>query len=189
MVAALGSVLGSVLTVALLFLGAIVFLPNHIYPELLSTTILASALPMAQRGLLLALLGVLATLAGAAIETALSGGYNLCQFFGLPWGKTEPPAKVRIFTITWVGMMLAALVIAASGVKALTLVNISVIFGMVVLPFTYYPILRVAEDKKVMGKYVNSKFGTALGGLFLLLITAAAIAAIPLMIVTHSGQP
>jgi len=85
--------------------------------------------------------------------------------------------------------MLAALVIAASGVKALTLVNISVIFGMVVLPFTYYPILRVAEDKKVMGKYVNSKFGTALGGLFLLLITAAAIAAIPLMIVTHSGQP
>jgi Mn2+/Fe2+ NRAMP family transporter len=80
-------------------------------------------------------------------------------------------------------------VIAASGVKALTLVNISVIFGMVVLPFTYYPILRVAEDKKVMGKYVNSKFGTALGGLFLLLITAAAIAAIPLMIVTHSGQP
>jgi hypothetical protein len=41
----------------------------------------------------------------------------------------------------------------------------------------------------MMGKHVNSKFDTAVGIAFLILITAAAITAIPLMIVTHSGKP
>lgn len=41
--------------------------------------------------MILALLGTLACLSGAAIETALSGGYNLCQFFNLRWGKNLPP--------------------------------------------------------------------------------------------------
>jgi manganese transport protein len=40
-----------------------------------------------------------------------------------------------------------------------------------------------------MGKHVNSRFNTILGIVFLALITAAAAAAIPLMIFTHSGQP
>jgi Mn2+/Fe2+ NRAMP family transporter len=189
MVASLGSVLGSLLTAALLVLGAMVFLPTHIYPKLLSTTILAGALPFAEKGLTLALLGVLATLAGAAIETALSGGYNLCQFFSKPWGKTQPPNKVRLYTTTWIAILLVALVIVATGIRPLLLVNISVVFGMVVLPLTYYPILRVAGDKKIMGKHVNSRFDDFLGIVFLLLITAAAVAAIPLMIITHSGQP
>ena len=189
MVASLGSVLGSLLTAALLVLGAMVFLPTHIYPKLLSTTILAGALPFAEKGLTLALLGVLATLAGAAIETALSGGYNLCQFFRRPWRKTQPPNKVRLYTTTWIAILLVALVIVATGIRPLLLVNISVVFGMVVLPLTYYPILRVAGDKKIMGKHVNSRFDDFLGIVFLLLITAAAVAAIPLMIITHSGQP
>jgi Mn2+/Fe2+ NRAMP family transporter len=57
------------------------------------------------------------------------------------------------------------------------------------MPLTYYPILQVAADKNVMGKHVNSRSDTIVGIVFLLLITAAAIAAIPLMILTHSGQP
>ena len=60
---------------------------------------------------------------------------------------------------------------------------------MVIMPLTYYPILFVAADKNVMGEHVNSKFDTIIGIVFLGLITAAAIAAIPLMILTHSGQP
>ncbi|HUK42636.1 MAG TPA: hypothetical protein VLX11_16390 [Candidatus Acidoferrales bacterium] len=71
----------------------------------------------------------------------------------------------------------------------LKLVNISVVFGMVVMPLTYYPIMRVAMDRQIMRRHVNSRTDTALGVLFLLLITLAAFAAIPLMILTDSGQP
>jgi Mn2+/Fe2+ NRAMP family transporter len=60
---------------------------------------------------------------------------------------------------------------------------------MVVMPFTYYPILRIAADKNVMGKHVNSRTNTIIGMLFLALITLAAAAAIPLMLLTHFGRP
>lgn len=189
MVAAFGSVLGAALTSALLVLGALIFLPHGIFPELLSTTVMAGAFPFGQKALILALMGTMACLAGAAVETALSGAYNACQFFNLRWGKNQPAKAVPAYTLAWIGMFVLAWLIAASGLRPLQLVDISIIFGMVVLPVTYYPVLRVAADKDVMGKHVNRKLDTIVGTIFLLLITVAAIVAIPLMIATHSGKP
>jgi len=94
-----------------------------------------------------------------------------------------------VYTAVWITMITAAFAIGLSGVRPLTLVNISVIFGMVVMPFTYYPILRVAADKNIMGKHVNGLADTIVGIIFLGLITIAASAAIPLMILTQSGEP
>jgi hypothetical protein len=45
MVASFGSILGSLLTVALMAVAALVLYPRGIFPELLSTTILAGAFP------------------------------------------------------------------------------------------------------------------------------------------------
>lgn len=87
MVASLGSILGSLLTVALL--GAIIFLPRHIFRQLLNTAVMAGSFPYAGKVLVLALLGAMACIAGAAIETAMSGAYNVCQFYNLDWGKCE----------------------------------------------------------------------------------------------------
>jgi Mn2+/Fe2+ NRAMP family transporter len=189
MVAAFGSVLGSVLTVALMALGAILFLPRHIFPQLLSTAVMAGAFPFAGKALMIALVGAMACIGGAAVETALSGAYNICQFFNLEWGKDRRTKDVRAFTAAWLGMLGFSLLIAVTGVRPLTLVNISIVFGMVVMPFTYYPILRAAADRRIMGKHLNSRFVTVLGWIFLVLITGAAIAAIPLMILTHGGTP
>jgi Mn2+/Fe2+ NRAMP family transporter len=189
LVSAFGSVLGSVLTGALLLLGVLIFLPRGIFPQMLSTAAMVSAFPFGERALVLGLCGVIACLAGAAVETALSGAYNLCQFFNFAWGKNQPPKAVPVFTAAWLGMFAVALGIAATGVRPLELVNISIIFGMAIMPLTYYPILRVAADKNIMGEHVNSRMNTIAGAAFLVLITIAAIAAIPLMIATHSGRP
>jgi Mn2+/Fe2+ NRAMP family transporter len=189
MVASMGSVLGSLLTVGLLALGALVFLPRGIFPQMLSTTTMAGAFPFAKKALVIALIGTLACISGATVETALSGAYNVCQFFNLNWGKNQPVKSVPVYTATWIAMFVMALIIALTGVRPLQLVNFSIVFGMVIMPLTYYPILRVASDKRVMGKHVNNTFDTIVGVIFLLLITGAAIAAIPLMILTHSGQP
>jgi Mn2+/Fe2+ NRAMP family transporter len=189
MTAAFGSSLGAVLSIGLLVLGILVFLPRGIFPDQLSTTIMAGALPFRQKGLVLALIGTLACLSGAAVETALSGAYNVCQFFNLPWGKSRPPGSAPVYTATWIAMFIIACLLAVTGVRPLGLINISVIFAMVIMPLTYYPILRVAADKAIMGKHVNSKADTIVGVVFMALITIAAAAAIPLMIVTHSGRP
>ena len=189
MVASLGSVLGSLLTVALTILGAVLFLPRRIFPELLSTTIVAGAFPFGRKALVIALLGALACIGGAAIETALSGAYNACQFYNFDWGKNRRARDVPVFTVVWVAMLGLALIIALTGIRPLKLVNISIIFGMVVMPLTYYPILRAAAKKSIMGKHANTRFDTVMGMVFLILITLAALAAIPLMLLTHSGQP
>jgi manganese transport protein len=189
MVASLGSILGSFLTVALMILGTMLFMPRRIFPQSLSSAVMAGAFPFTGKALVIAMLGAMACIGGAAVETALSGAYNVCQFFNLNWGKNRAAKDVPVFTAGWVGMLAIALVIALTGVRPLTLVNISIIFGMVVMPLTYYPILQTAADPNIMGKHANSRVVSVLGMIFLVLITVAAIAAIPLMILTHGGQP
>jgi manganese transport protein len=188
MVASLGSLFGSLLTVALMVLGALWFLPHQILPQMLSTVVMAGIFPFGHKALVLALLGITACIGGAAVETALSGSYNFCQFFNIEWSKNRPVREVRIFTIGWLVMLGLALIIAVSGVRPLTLVNTSVIFGLAVMPLTYYPILRAATDKQTMGKHANTRFNSIVGAVFLLIITIAAVAAIPLMILTRSGR-
>ena len=68
------------------------FLPKGISPEFLGTPALAAEHALGQVGLLLALVGILFAVGGAAIETSFSGAYNLAQFFGWRWGKKERPA-------------------------------------------------------------------------------------------------
>ena len=169
--------------------GAMVFLPKGIYPVLLSTTNLAGALPLGRAGLLLGLAGTLACLTGAAIETAMAAGYTACQIYDLPRGKKLRPGEAPVFTALWAGTLAVGVLAVLVGVRPLTLVNLSVVFGMVLMPMTYYPILRTAMDKSVMGRNVNRKIDTVLGGVMLVLITVAAAAAIPLMILTRSGSP
>lgn len=188
-VASFGSILGALLTIALLILGAMVFLPRGIFPELLSTTTMAGALPFGKAGLLMALTGTLACLAGAAVETALSGAYNYCQFFNLPWGKNRAAREVKTFTKYWTGALGIGVLVLLANVSPLQLVNVSVVFGMVLMPFTYYPILRIAMDKKIMGKHANGRGDNILGVAILVLVFIAAVVAIPLMIATNFGKP
>jgi manganese transport protein len=166
-----------------------VFWPQHRFPEQLSAAVSGIATPFGRTGYLLVLVGPLACLAGATVETMLSGAYNVCQFYNLPWGKNHKARDVRTFSLTWLGMLFVATLLVLSGFDPLKLVNISGVFGMVVMPLTYWPTMRVAMDKAVMKRHVNSRVDTAVGILFLILITFAALAAIPLMIVTDSGQP
>jgi manganese transport protein len=188
-VASLGSCLGSILTCALVVVAVIVFLPRGIFPDAISTAPLPIASAYSARAVTIALLGCLACITGAAVETALSGAYNICQFYNLAWGKNLELKKAPVFTATWMALLAVATVIAITGIKPLTLVDFSIVFGMVIMPFTYYPILTTAGDRNVMGKHANGKPYSIVGWLFLALITAASIASIPLMVVTGGGKP
>src|SRR6185312_10931184 len=98
MVASLGSILGALLTAALLILGVLIFLPRGIFPLTLNAASLTVAFPFGSTALVLGLLGCMACVSGAAVETSLSGAYNLCQFYKLPWGKSLPARSAPVFT-------------------------------------------------------------------------------------------
>ena len=64
----------------------------------------------------------------------------------------------------------------------------SIVFSAVALPLTYFPILVISNDPDYMGDKVNGRISNTLGTLFLIVILVAAVAAIPLMLLTKAGQ-
>jgi len=186
--AMIGYGLGGFLSFALMITAGALFLPLGIEPELIGTVALGSQVPLGEIGLLLALVGILFAVGGAAIDTCFSGAYNLAQFFGWEWGKYRRPSGAPRFTLAWVGLLVLALLVIMSGIDPVLLTEYAVIFSVVALPLTYVPILLVANDRAYMGRYVNGRLANAFGLLYLLVILAVAVSAIPLMILTNQGQ-
>jgi len=186
--AGIGFVLGGVLAMALIVVGAAMYLPQGLDPQRLSSAVFGAAVPLGRIGFVFALAGIFFAVGGAAVETALAAGYNIAQFFGIRWGKRLDPGEVPLFTLCWMTAIVLGMALAASGINPVEIVEYSTVFAVVVLPFSYYPVLRLADDPKVMGKHVNAPVIRVLGWAYLVLICAAALAAIPLMIVTHMGQ-
>jgi manganese transport protein len=185
--AMIGYGLGGFLSFALMIVSAVVFLPEGISPELLGTPPLAAEHALGQVGLLLALVGILFAVGGAAIETSFSGAYNLAQFFGWRWGKKERPAAASRFTLSWLVIFALGLLVVITGYDPVKLTEYSVIFSVVALPLTYLPILLVANDRTYMGAQVNGRLANILGGIYLVVILAVAVAAIPLLVLTNGG--
>jgi len=183
-----GFTLGSLLAVALVSLGVTVFDPLHIEPQLPGVAALPVALAFGKAGLLVALAGLFFAFAGAAIETCLSGAYSLAQFFGWPWGRFRGHAGAPRFTIAWIATFVLAALLIASGVDPVTVVEYSIVFSVVILPLTYFPLLLVAGDPRVMGPHVNGRLSSWLGWFYLVLVTITALAAIPLLVLTHGGR-
>ena len=186
--AIIGYALGGLLSIALMMTAAQLFLPRGIDPASLATVALGAEIPFGEIGLVLALVGILFAVGGAAVDTCFAGAYNLAQFLGWEWGLYRGAARAPRFTISWIVLLALGTLVIMSGIDAVMLTEYSVIFSVVALPLTYIPILLVANDKIYMGEYVNGKLGNAFGLFYLVVILIVAAAAIPLMMLTNMGQ-
>jgi manganese transport protein len=183
----IGFPLGGLLTTAIAACAAIVLLPQAIEVTSLSQV----ALPVAQAGgkvaLAFAIVGMLAATFGAALETTLSSGYTLAQYFGWSWGKFRRPADAARFHLSMIICLIIAVGVLLTGADPILITEYSVVFSAIALPLTYLPILIIANDPQYMGDHVNGKTTNAFGMVYLVIILVAAIAAIPLMIITGAG--
>jgi Mn2+/Fe2+ NRAMP family transporter len=185
--AILGFGLGGILSVAIMTTSAQVFLGRGVQPDLIGTTALSVQIPFGETGLLLALLGILFAVGGAAIDASFSGAYNLAQFLGWEWGKYRPPSKAGRFTLAWLFMFSLAFLIIVTGIDPLQVTEYAVVFSVVVLPLTYLPVLLIARDRTYMGEHANGRFASAIGWLYMGVIAIVALAAIPLLLATNAG--
>jgi manganese transport protein len=186
--AIIGYSLGGVLSCALMIMAGALFYPRGITPESLGTVGLGAEVPLGQVGLVLALIGVLFAVGGAAIDSAFSGAYNVAQFFGWEWGKYRRPVDAPRFAVGWMAMLVAGFLIIVTGVDPIQVTEYSVIFSVVALPLTYVPILLVANDRAYMGRHANGRIANVFGIGYLAVILVISVAAIPLMIITNMGQ-
>jgi Mn2+/Fe2+ NRAMP family transporter len=180
--------LGGFLSFSLMIAAGALFYPLGIEPQFIGTVAMGAQVPLGTIGLLLALIGILFAVGGAAIDTCFSGAYNLAQFFGWEWGKSRRPRNASRFTLAWGVLLALALLVIMTGIDPVMLTEYAVIFSVVALPLTYIPILLVANDSSYMGRYSNGRLANVFGLIYLVVILVVAITAIPLMILTHQGQ-
>jgi manganese transport protein len=186
--AIIGYGLGGILSFFLMIVGGALFLPHGIEPESLGTVALGAEVPLGTIGLILALVGILFAVSGAAIDTLFAGAYNIAQFFGWEWGRYRSNVGAPRFTAAWMMMLLVACALVLTGVDPVQLTEYAVIFAVVALPLTYLPILLVANDRAYMGTHANGPIANILGIGYFVLILAVALSAIPLLILTNVGQ-
>ena len=186
--AIIGYGLGGFLSFTLMVTGGTLFLQQGIQPDFLGSIALGAEVPLGEIGLLLALVGILFAVGGASIDTLFAGAYNLAQFLGWEWGRYRSPSGAPRFTLTWMVILVLALGIVMTGVDPVQLTEYAVIFSVVALPLTYLPILLVANDRAYMGRYANGRLTNVLGIVYLVIILAVSLSAIPLMILTNVGQ-
>jgi Mn2+/Fe2+ NRAMP family transporter len=183
----IGFPLGGMLSLAIAGSSWLALGPYQVSVDSLGQVGLPVAIALGKVGLAIVLLGFVAATFGAACETGLSTGYSIAQYFGWQWGKfVRPREAARFHFVIALGTLLAAAILI-TGVDPIMVSEASVVFSAVALPLTYFPILIIANDPDYMGKHVNGRFANFMGLIVLVFVMVAALAAIPLLILTNMG--
>ena len=183
----IGFPLGGLLSLAIMASAHLVLAPADIGVDRLSQVALPVVTAVGRVGLAVVLVGIFAATFGAALETSLSAGYVVAQYFGWPWGKRQRPVDAaRFHAVVLVALMIAAAV-GLTSIDPIKVTEYSIVFSAVALPLTYFPILVLANDPEYLGDQTNGRLRNLLATVYLVVIVAAAVAAIPLMIATKGG--
>jgi Mn2+/Fe2+ NRAMP family transporter len=183
----IGFPLGGFLSLALMALATLVLEPRGISADTLGQAALPTVVALGEVGLALIIVGFFAATFGAALETSLSAGYTVAQFFGWQWGKLVRPREASRFHLVILGSIGIAVAIALTAVDPVKVTEYSIVLSAAALPLTYLPILLVANDPDYMGDAVNGRFGNAIASVYLVILVLVSLATIPLMIVTKAG--
>lgn len=186
--AIIGFALGGILAAALVVVGAQYLQPNGVDPDSLGAVVLSAMHAFGQTGVVLALVGIVFAVGGAAIETCLAAAYNLAQYLRWPWGKRKSPLAAPRWYASSALLFLAGYALVATGIDPVQLTEYAVLLSAVVLPLSYWPLLRAAQDPELMGEYVNGHLANVLGWVFLAVICVVAVAAPVLIVATRGGN-
>ena len=182
-----GFPLGGLLSIALMAGASLVLGPRGISVDALSQVALPTAFALGKIGLAVLLVGIFAATFGAALETALSSGYTVAQYFGWQWGKFVRPRDASRFHTLVLATIVVASIIGMSGVDPVKVTEYSIVLSAAALPLTYFPILVIANDPDYMGDRCNGRLANSLGFVYLVILSVVAVATIPLMIITKAG--
>lgn len=113
------------------------------------------------------------------VIVALSTAYAFTEFFGVSGSLDASFTKSRIFYLTFlVQILIAAAVVLLPFVSLFRLAIISQFANALLLPFILFYLLKLTNDKSIMGTYVNNIFQHRFAILSIVLISISSIVAI-----------
>ncbi len=185
--AIVGMGFGSLGSIALVFLGAMVLQPLNISSSTLGELGLAMAKPFGQIGTYLFAGALLATCLGAAFEVSLAVSYNIAQGFGWEWGENKKPVDAPRFNLVLLIFLLIAVGIGLLGMDPLQLALLASTVIALFLPFSLFPFLVIMNDRDYLGSKTNGRFTNIAMIVILLMAFLVAIVSLPLVIVSGGG--
>jgi Mn2+/Fe2+ NRAMP family transporter len=181
-VAGLGMSFGSIVSIGLLIVSAMVFLPRGIEIDSYEQVALILTGLFGYWGFILFVASLGITCLGAAMEVSLDMGYIVSQAFGWNWSENQHPQEDARFSTTYTVCIFASSLLMLARIDPLKLTLFTMALTAVILPLVIIPFLILMNDEHYLGKHRNGFIGNAVIILIIGLTFILAVVAIPLEI-------
>jgi Mn2+/Fe2+ NRAMP family transporter len=178
---------GSIGSIALVVLCAIVLQPLNIQASTLGEIGLTMAKPFGIIGSLLFASVLFATCLGASFECVLALSYNIAQGFGWQWGENKKPVEAARFNLVIIVFLLIAFAIGSLGFDPLQLALFASTVIALFLPFSLLPFLVIMNDPQYLGDKINGRWTNIAILVILVVAFVVAVVSIPLELLTGGG--
>ena len=181
-IATAGMSFGSILSVAVLIVSAMVLLPRGIQVEHYSQLPLILIDTFGYWGFLLFAASLGIACLGAALEITLEIAYMVAQGFGWNWSENQRPLEEARFSLVYIIVIILGALLVVVGIDPLKLTIFSMALTAATLPVAIVPFLFLMNDKSYMHEHRNSIFSNVVVLLIIGLAFVLAIVTIPLEI-------
>jgi Mn2+/Fe2+ NRAMP family transporter len=183
----LGMGFGSIGSIAIIVLGAIVLRPLNISGSTLGEVGLPMAKAFGVIGTTLFAVALFATCFGAALEVVLGVSYLIAQGFGWEWSENKKPVEAARFNLTLILFLLVAVLIGLRGTDPLQLALLASTVIALELPVALFPFLVLMNDPQYLGDKINGRWTNIAIIVILLLACIVALISLPLEILSGGG--
>jgi Mn2+/Fe2+ NRAMP family transporter len=181
-IASTGMSFGSLISVAVLILGALVFPPRGMHADHYSQLALLLQDALGHWGFILFVSSLGIACLGAALEITLEVAYFAAQGFGWNWSENQPPKKEARFSLAYTIVILLGVLIVLTGIDPLNLTILSMALTAATLPLSIVPFLILMNDRHYLEEHTNGWFSNTVVILIILLAFVLAVISIPLQI-------
>lgn len=177
-----GMSFGSILSVAVLIVAAMVLLPRGIQVEHYSQLPLILIDTFGYWGFILFAASLGIACLGAALEITLEIAYMVAQGFGWNWSENQRPKEEARFSLVYIIVIILGALLVVTGIDPLKLTIFSMALTAATLPVAIVPFLFLMNDKSYMHEHCNSVFSNVVVLLIIGLAFVLAVVTIPLEI-------
>lgn len=185
-IAAGGMSFGTLISIAVLIVAAVVFPPRGLQVDHYSQLALLLTDAFGRWGLRLVAASLFIACLGAALEITLEIAYMFAQGFGWNWSQNQRPKDEARFSLTYTIVVILGALLVVVGIDPLKLTVLSMALTAATLPVAIVPFLFLMNDENYVGEHGNDWFSNAVVILIIGLAFVLAVVTIPLEIFGNS---
>ena len=183
LVAIVGMTFGGVLSVAVLVVSALVFLPRGLRIERYEQLAVMLTPALGSWGFALFVLALGVACFSAALEVSLALAYMVAQGLGWNWGENVRPRDAARFATVYTAALMVGALLVAAGAEPLALTTVAMVLTSATLPLAVLPFLIVMNDRHYLGDEVNGWVGNTVVLFVIVLACVLALVSVPLQMV------